>query len=134
MPRDVSCQISHRWVYPVALFPRNGQNMGLLHMAKSLFSYGPSHWFFLNHTQCAKGCSMPNFRVLASILTDFFFNFVTQLLTKALSYSVSDGVRCRAVPLAKGLGHRSKLLHPMLALLLCKSFFHSFQIFFTNRL
>ena len=29
VPRDVPCQISHCWVYPVAPFPRNGQNMAL---------------------------------------------------------------------------------------------------------
>ena len=28
--RDVLCQISHCWVYPVASFPRNSQNMSLL--------------------------------------------------------------------------------------------------------
>ena len=30
VPRDVPCQISHCWVYPVAPFPINGQNMALL--------------------------------------------------------------------------------------------------------
>ena len=30
VPRDVQCQISHCWVYPVAPFPRNDQNMALL--------------------------------------------------------------------------------------------------------
>ena len=29
VPRDVPCQISHCWVYPVAPFSRNGQNMDL---------------------------------------------------------------------------------------------------------
>ena len=29
VPRDVLCQIFHCWVYPVALFPRNCQNMAL---------------------------------------------------------------------------------------------------------
>merc|ERR1711954_618466 len=24
-------------------------------------NHGPSNWFFLNHNQCAQGCSMPNF-------------------------------------------------------------------------
>ena len=43
MPRDVRCQISHCLVYPVASFPRNGQNMVLLwpkhgpHMSLSHF-------------------------------------------------------------------------------------------------
>ena len=69
-------------------------------MAKTWSSHGPSNWFFLNLNQCAQGCSMPNFRVLASILTDIF-NFVTELL----SQSLSDGVRCRAVHLARGQEH-----------------------------
>ena len=30
MPRDVPCKILHCWVYPVAPFPWNGQNMVLL--------------------------------------------------------------------------------------------------------
>ena len=30
VPGDVPCQISHCWVYPVAPFLRNGQNMALL--------------------------------------------------------------------------------------------------------
>ena len=76
VPRDTQCQISHCWVYPVASFPRNGHNMAFF-MAKTWSSHGPSNWFFLNLNQCAQGCSMLNFRVLASILTDIF-NFLTQ--------------------------------------------------------
>ena len=38
VPRDVTCQISHCWVYPVAPFPRNGQNMTL--MAKTWSIHG----------------------------------------------------------------------------------------------
>ena len=34
VPRDILCQISHCWVYPVVPFPRNGQNLALL---------GPKH-------------------------------------------------------------------------------------------
>ena len=30
VPRDVTRQISHCWVFPVALLPKNGQNMALL--------------------------------------------------------------------------------------------------------
>ena len=33
-------------------------------MAKTWSSHGPSNWFFLNHNQCAPGCSMPNFTIL----------------------------------------------------------------------
>ena len=29
VPRDVPCQMSHCWVYPVDPFPRNGQNMAV---------------------------------------------------------------------------------------------------------
>ena len=56
-------------------------------MAKTWSSHGPSNWFFLNLNQCAKGNSMPNFRVLASILTDIF-NF----LTHSVSHSVTQSV------------------------------------------
>ena len=30
VPREVSCQIAHCWVYPIAPFTRNGPNMALL--------------------------------------------------------------------------------------------------------
>ena len=33
-------------------------------MAKTWSSHGPSNWFFLNHTLCAQGCSMPNLTIL----------------------------------------------------------------------
>ena len=33
-------------------------------MAKTRASDGPWNWFFLNHNQCAQGCSMPNFTIL----------------------------------------------------------------------
>ena len=39
MPRDVPCQISHLWVYPVAPFPRNGQLWPFT--AKTRSSRGP---------------------------------------------------------------------------------------------
>ena len=69
----VSCSLlSYKW-------PKYGH-----FMAKTWSSHGPSNWFFLNLNQCAQGCSMPNFRVLASILTDIF-NFVTQSLSHLLS-------------------------------------------------
>ena len=29
LPRDAICQISHCWAYPVAQFPRNGQDMAI---------------------------------------------------------------------------------------------------------
>ena len=44
VPRDVPCQSSHCWVYPVALFPSN--------------------WFFLNLNHCVQGCYTPNFTLL----------------------------------------------------------------------
>ena len=55
VPRDVPCQISHCWVYPVAPFPRNGQNIGLLwtnhghHMALQI----GSSWIIVNVTRDA---------------------------------------------------------------------------------
>ena len=52
-------------------------------MAKTWSSHGPWNWFFLNLNQYTQGCSMPNFRVLASILTDNF-NFLTQSVTQAM--------------------------------------------------
>ena len=56
-------------------------------MAQQLASHGPSNWFFLNINQMVKGCYMPNFRVLVSILTDIF-NFVTNSATQQLSNTV----------------------------------------------
>ena len=62
MHRGAPCQISHCWVYFVAHFPRNGQNMALLW--QNMF---PS-WFFKldlsNLNCCAQGCSMSNFTLL----------------------------------------------------------------------
>merc|ERR1712082_267714 len=58
-------------------------------MAKPWSSHGPPNWFFLNNNQCAQGCSMPNFRVVASILTDIF-NFVTHSVSKSVSQSVTE--------------------------------------------
>ena len=133
VPRDVPCKISHCLVYPVAPFPRNGQNMALLwpkngphlvlqigsswiiinlpreapcqisqfwvypivpsswkwpkygpFMAKTWSTHSTSNWFSLNHNKYALGCSMPNFRVLSSILTDIF-NFLTYSVSKSLS-------------------------------------------------
>ena len=133
VPRDIPSQILHCWVYPVAPFTRNSQNMALLgqkhgphmvlqigsswiiinvprdgpclisqfwmypivpfsykwpkyghFMAKTLSPHGPSNWFFLNLNQCAQGCSMPNFRVLASVLTNIF-NCVIVSLSDSLS-------------------------------------------------
>merc|ERR1711954_204191 len=34
-------------------------------MAQTWSSHGPSNWFFLIHSQCAPGCSMPNFTILS---------------------------------------------------------------------
>ena len=53
-------------------------------MAKTWYSHGFSNWFFLMLNQCAQGCSMQNFTVLASILTDIF-SFVTQLLRPSVA-------------------------------------------------
>merc|ERR1712114_4390 len=47
---------------PWCLFPKNGKYGSF--MAKTWSSHGPSNWFFLNHNQCAPGCSMPNFTIL----------------------------------------------------------------------
>ena len=75
VPRRAPCQISQYRVYPIVLF----QEMAKIwpFMAKTWSSHGPSTLFFLSLNQFAHGCSMPNFRVLASILTDIL-NFVTQ--------------------------------------------------------
>ena len=62
VPRDVPCQISHCWDYPVAPFPKNGQSIALLWQ-----KHGPHmvlQIVFLNHSQYAQGCSMPNFTIL----------------------------------------------------------------------
>ena len=53
-------------------------------MAKTWFWHGPCNWCFLNHNQCAQGCFMLNFRVLASILTDIF-NFVTHSVSNSVT-------------------------------------------------
>ena len=48
--RDVPCQISHFWVYPVSPFPRNGQNMALLwpkHGPHMVLLIGSS-WILIN--------------------------------------------------------------------------------------
>ena len=67
VPRDLSCQISHCVVYPLALFPRNGKNMALLWP-----KHGPSNWFFLNKNQCAQECSKPNFTNLGVSKSSLF--------------------------------------------------------------
>merc|ERR1711954_608800 len=83
MPKDAPCQISQFWLYPIVPFSKKGPKYGPF-MAKTSSSDGPSNWFFLSHNQCAQGCSMPNIRVIASMLTDIFI-FVTQSVTQALS-------------------------------------------------
>ena len=50
-------------------------------MAPTWSPHYPPNLFFLNLNDCVQGCFMPNFRVLASILTDIF-NFVTELVSK----------------------------------------------------
>ena len=62
-PRDFLCQFSHCWGYSVAPFPRDGKIWPFI--AKTWSSQGPSNGFFLNLNQCPKGCSMPNFTLLA---------------------------------------------------------------------
>ena len=68
VPRDVPRKISYCWVNIVTLF---------VEMAKIWPFYGKNialTWSFkliLHESQCAQGCSIPNFRVPASILTDF---------------------------------------------------------------
>ena len=61
--RDVPCQISHCWVYPVVPFPQKWPKHGPF-MAKTWSSHEPSNWFFLKLNHCAKGCSMPIFTLL----------------------------------------------------------------------
>ena len=46
-------------------------------MVQTWSSHGPPDWFFLNINSCIQGCFIPNFRVLASILTDIS-NFVSE--------------------------------------------------------
>merc|ERR1711954_487160 len=106
MLRDASCHISQFWLYPIVSFSWKGPKYGPF-MAKKWSSNGSSNWLFLNLNQCAQGCSMPNFSVLQSILTDIF-NFVTQSGSQSVSQAVRHSVtypRCRAVPLASSQGH-----------------------------
>ena len=60
VPGDTPCQISQFWVYPMVPFPCKWPKYGPF-MAKTWSSYGSVNWFFLNHNQCAQGCSMPYF-------------------------------------------------------------------------
>ena len=63
VPMDAPCQTSQFWVYPIVHFSWKWPKYGPF-MAKPWSSHGPSNWFFLNHNQCAQGCSMPNFTFL----------------------------------------------------------------------
>ena len=63
VPREAPCKISQFWVYPIVPFSQKWPKYGPF-MAKTWSSHGPSYWFFLNHNQCAQGCSMPNFTIL----------------------------------------------------------------------
>merc|ERR1712082_167582 len=56
-------QISQFGMYPVVPFPWKWPKYGPF-MAKTWPSHGPSNWIFLNHNQCAPGCSMPNLTIL----------------------------------------------------------------------
>ena len=63
VPRDAPCQSSQFWVYPIVPLSYKWPRYGPF-MAKTWSSHGPSNWFFLNHNQCAQGCSMSNFTIL----------------------------------------------------------------------
>ena len=65
MPNFTILGVSHSPLFleMAKIWPFYGQNMVLTWSFKL---------FFLNHNQCAQGCSIPNFRFLASILTDIF--------------------------------------------------------------
>ena len=69
MPNFTVLDVSHSPLFlkMAKIWPYYGQTWS---------SHGPSNWFFPKHKNCAQGCSMPKFRVLASILTDIF-NVVT---------------------------------------------------------
>ena len=62
MPRDVPCQISHCWVYPVVPFLRNGQNMALLWP-----KHGPSKWFSSSFAFSSFHTSLPSFNFIPSL-------------------------------------------------------------------
>ena len=53
---EVTCQISHCWVHPVAPLPRNDQNMALYGQYRILKVKWSSNWFLLNLNHCAQGC------------------------------------------------------------------------------
>ena len=61
-------------------------------------SHGSPNLLFLNLNDCVQGCYIPNFRVLASILTDFP-NFLPEKgrknWRKLVRYKVK-GPKCRA--------------------------------------
>merc|ERR1711954_304488 len=63
VPREAPCQISQFRVYPIGQFSKKWPKYGPF-MAKTWSSYGPSNRFFLNYNQYAKGCSMPNIKIL----------------------------------------------------------------------
>ena len=60
VPREATCQISQHRVFPMVPFSKKWPKYGPF-VAKTWSSHGPSNCFFLNHNQCAQGCSMPNF-------------------------------------------------------------------------
>ena len=75
VPWDAPCQISRFWVYPIIPFSQKWPKYGPF-MAKTWSSHGPLNQLFLNHNQCAQGCSMPNFTILDVSHSPLFLEMV----------------------------------------------------------
>ena len=71
-------------------------------MAQTWASHGPPKWFFLNFNDSVPGCQTPNFRVLASILTDFSTFFKRKKGRKEERKLRTQDVELRICPKGKG--------------------------------
>ena len=81
------------------IYSENCQKMVLI-WPKIWVLYCPSNWLFLNLNYMVQGYYTSKFRAPVLILTNNF-NCLSQWLRDSMSNSVSDGVRCRFLPLVE---------------------------------
>ena len=89
VPREAPCKISQSRVYSIVNFSSKWQKYGPF-TAKTWSSHCPSNWFFLNHNQCAQGCSMQNFTILGVSCSPLFFEMIKKIALLWPKYGPSN--------------------------------------------
>ena len=103
VPRDVLCQISHYWVYSVASFPKNGQNMAKHgpHMVPQI----GSSWIIIDMPRDAPCGILESQHLYWQIFSTFW---LTHSVTQWLSQWHTQDVELCTWPEARGTAKNSR--------------------------